>query len=416
MAAVSPRKKLVILGSGFGAFTVIKRLKRGLYDTLVISPRNHFLFTPLLPSTTVGTIEFRSIIEPVRQSKPGLDFIQARALRLDSSPGRVVCRNAIDDRSFEVTYDLLLIGVGAVNHTFGIPGVNDHALFLKELRDARRIRQAIIDTLERASSPNIEKDELARLLHFVIVGGGPTGVEFAAELADFLENELTAAFPKLVGGVQITLVEAGRHILSGFDQEIAEYATRLFNRRRVSVLTGTRVKEVMEGRLVLDDGSAIPFGVLVWSTGNGPTDLVRSLPFRKDRLERILVDSYFRVLDTRNIFAMGDCATAENQSFPATAQVAMQEGKYVAKVLNQLGAGRTVESMAPFRYKHLGMLAYIGKHEAVADLPQTTSKGFSTWLFWRSAYLTRLVSLKNKVLVLFDWTKTIVFGRDVSRF
>lgn len=416
MAAVSPRKRLVILGSGFGAFTVMKRLKRDVYDTLVISPRNHFLFTPLLPSTTVGTIEFRSIIEPVRQSKSGLEFIQARATRLDPSLGRVLCVNAIDGRSFDVAYDLLLIGVGAVNHTFGIPGVNDHALFLKELRDARRIRQAIIDTLEKASSPNIEKDEMARLLHFVIVGGGPTGVEFAAELADFLENELTAAFPKLVGGVRITLVEAGRHILSSFDQEVAEYATRLFNRRRVSVLTSTRVREVMKDRLILDDGSVIAFGVLVWSTGNGPTELVQSLPFRKDRWGRILVDSYFRVIDTHHVFALGDCATTEKQTFPATAQVAMQEGKYLAGVLNHLGKGRPIESMAPFRYKHLGMLAYIGKHEAVADLPQTKSMGFSTWLFWRSAYLTRLVSLKNKVLVLFDWTKTIVFGRDISRF
>lgn len=416
MAPITESKRILLLGSGFGTFTIIPRLNRHRYHVTVVSPRNHFLFTPLLPSTTVGTIEFRSIIEPVRRSRQNLVFYQAAAVHLDAGARRVQCRNAIDGHEFAVEYDLLVIGVGAMNNTFGVPGVSRHALFLKELRDARRIRQAIIDIMERATSPALGKETLSRLMHFVVVGGGPTGVEFAAELADFVEHELTTAFPMVVGYVRITLIEAGDQILNAFDRDIAEYATRLFNRRRVAVMTQTRVKQVTEGEILLEDGSSVPYGLLVWSTGNGPTDFVRSLPFRKDSAGRLLVDPFFRVLDTDNVFALGDCANREDCELPATAQVAMQEGKYLASLLNHIGTGRTMATIKPFKYRHLGMLAYIGRHEAVADLPQAKSKGFSTWLFWRSAYLTRLISLKNKILVLFDWTKAIVFGRDVSRF
>jgi NADH:ubiquinone reductase (non-electrogenic) len=410
-----PSSRLLIVGSGFAAVTLLKHLRARAYDVTVVSLRNHFLFTPLLPSTTVGTIEFRSIIEPIRMRR-NITFLQAVATSLDLDRRTVSCANAVDGRVFSLPFDELVVAVGTVNNTFGVPGVEQHALFLKELRDARRIRQRLIDVLERSSSPNIGKEELFRLLHFVIVGGGPTGVEFAAELTDFLEDELTRAFPALVGSVRISLIEAGQQILSSFDLSIAEYATRLFNRRRVNVLTQSRVERVTDTTILLADGSSLPYGVLVWATGNGPTAFVTGLPFEKDEASRLLTDDHFRIPGFEGIYAVGDCATIQGRNLPATAQVAMQGGKYLALRFNRRGQGIPPDRLRPFRYRHLGMLAYIGHNEAVADLPGHKSRGFSTWVFWRSAYLTRLVSWKNKILVLFDWTKTMLFGRDVSRF
>lgn len=411
------KRRIVILGSGFASFSFIKAVSLEYYDITIISERNHFIFTPLLPSTTVGTIEFRSIIEPIRTARKNLTFVQARCKRIDHSVKTIHCTNIIDQRDFSLSYEVLIIAVGAVNNTFGIPGVLENAFFLKELRDARKIRQRIIDNFERASTPGIDASQLSRILHFVVVGGGPTGVEFAAELADFLEEELTRSYPELVGTVRITLVEGGRYILNSFDEKISEYATRLFNRRRVTVLTNKPVREVKPDMLILSDGSELPYGLLVWSTGNGPTELVRSLPFVKDQAQRIITDQHFCVLNEKDVFALGDCANIFEHPLVATAQVAIQSGKYLAKLFNTMGkTGLTKNEFKPFVYKHMGMLAYIGGNKAVADLPNTKARGFTTWLFWRSAYLTRLVSLKNKVLVIFDWTKAILFGRDVSRF
>jgi NADH:ubiquinone reductase (non-electrogenic) len=407
------KPKLIILGTGFAALSLLRKVNAKAYDITLVSPRNHFLFTPLLPSTTVGTIEFRSIIEPIRIARPRIQFYQASCISVDTANHEIHCIGALDKHSFTLRFDYLVIAVGAANNTFGIPGVAEHANFLKELGDARRIRKKIIENLERASTPGIPDEERQRLLHFVVVGGGPTGVEFAAEMHDFLTEDLKDSYPSLVPDVRIILLEATNKILSTFDEKLSEYALKLFQRQRIEVRIDSIVIGVHEKELQLRDGTRIPYGLLVWSTGNTQTDFVASLPFAKDNAGRLITDRYFRVKGFSDIYAAGDCATAEGENYPATAQVAMQAGKYLGTHLNDLARGKEPK---PFVYKHLGMLAYIGSNRALADLPGIKGKGFSTWLFWRSAYLTRLVSVKNKILVLFDWMKTFVFGRDVSSF
>jgi NADH:ubiquinone reductase (non-electrogenic) len=256
-------------------------------------------------------------------------------------------------------------------------------------------------------------EERQRLLHFVICGGGPTGVEFAAELNDFMLEDLRCSYPELVAEARISLVEGGKEILSTFDEKLRRYATDLFRRERISILTESPVIKVNERRLFLDDGSELEYGLLVWSTGIGPTPFAEAVNLPKDRQSRIIVDRYFHVKGYENIFALGDCSVVEGGELPATSQVAQQQGKYLSKALVQRAHNTTV---APFQYHHLGMLAYVGSNRALADLQNFKGRGWYTWLFWRSAYLSRIVSLKNKVLVLFDWVKTQVFGRDISQF
>jgi NADH:ubiquinone reductase (non-electrogenic) len=320
---------------------------------------------------------------------------------------------AVDGSSFTFPYDILVIAVGAESNTFNVPGVAEHAFFLKELHDARELRQNIIQRFERANLPTTTVEERQRLLHFVICGGGPTGVEFAAELNDFMIEDLSKWYTELVAEARITLVEAGKEILSSFDEKLRRYAMDLFRRERISVLTGSPVTKVEATTLYLADGSAIPYGLLLWSTGNTATRFAASVDLPRDRQSRLLIDEYFRVKGCEDIYALGDCSVIEGAPLPATSQVAQQQGKYLASALNRRLTGRPVE---PFRYRHLGMLAYVGSNRALADLENFKGSGWATWLFWRSAYLSRIVSLKNKYSVLTDWIKAKLFGRDISQF
>lgn len=406
--------RLVILGSGFASMSLLKRIDLRRFHTTVVSARNHFLFTPLLPSTTVGTVEFRSIIEPIRKARSGDFFYQGTCRRVDFEKRQIICSTIDPDVEFALDYDYLVIAVGAWNNTFGIPGVEQHAYFLKELTDARRIRERIIECMERADVPGIDPQERDRLLHFVVVGGGPTGVEFAAELHDLLDEDLDKSYPGMRDRVRITLFEAMDTILNTFDARLRDYTLAHFDRHGIDVRLASPVAEVGPDHLRLASGEIVPTGLVVWSTGYGPTALAASLGVATER-GRLLTDEFLRLPEHPEVYAVGDCATIIGTPVPQTAQLAMQQGKYLAKQFNRMARGRDV---SPFRFNNLGMLAYVGESKALAEVPKARLKlrGALTYLFWRSAYLTRLVSLKNKLLVLFDWVKTAVFGRDMSRF
>jgi NADH:ubiquinone reductase (non-electrogenic) len=407
------REKVVVLGSGFAGVRFARELDYRRYQATMVSPRNHFLFTPLLPSTTVGTLEFRSVIEPVRAVCPKARFYLAQARSVDPARKVIACEGALDGRVFELEYDSLVIAVGVANQTFGIPGVRENALFLKEAGDARAIRQRVLECFETASQPGLAEEERAALLHFVVVGGGPTGVEFAAELHDLLVEDMEEPYGRVVSLVRITLLEAMPQILGSFDQALSEYTLRHFQRQKIEVRTGSPVVRVEAGLITLKDGTAIRNGLVVWAAGVTQGDFVKALPFPKDKAGRLRVDESLRVQGAEGIYAMGDCAVVEGKGYPATAQVAEQQGRYLARAFRRRAGGREDGN---FRYKHQGMLAYVGGNRALADLSKIKGRGFSTFLFWRSAYLTKLVSMRNRILVLFDWVKTEIFGRDISRF
>lgn len=404
-------RDLVILGTGFASFSLLKSIDTRRWRTTVISPRNHFLFTPLLPSTTVGTLEFRSIIESVRTARKGAAFIEARAVALDEQASSLLCE--AEGGTFGIGYDVLVIGVGGEPNTFGVPGVREYARPLKELVDARRIRQDILRLLEQASRPGLAAEERDRLVHFVVVGGGPTGVEFAAELNDFLSGDLRRVYPDLIPHVRITLLEGQERILGSFDEVLGAYTSSLFARKNIEVRTVSSVASIDATIITLKDGVTIPYGLVVWSAGIAPVGFTRSLDVRKDGAGRVLTDEFLRVSGRELMYALGDGAAIEGMVYPMTAQVAQQQGTYLARQLNAMIQGKRTRA---FRYRHYGMLAYVGSNRALADLKSFKGRGFITFLFWRSAYLTRLVSIRNKILVVFDWIKAFVFGRDISRF
>jgi NADH:ubiquinone reductase (non-electrogenic) len=402
----------VVLGSGFGAFSCLKRVSPKYYDISIVSPRNHFLFTPLLPSTTVGTIEFRSIIEPIRNIKDA-HYYQSYCTKIETAANKVHCIDSDTGKEFELTYDMLVVSVGEITNTYNIEGVKEYAYFLREVADARKIRIRVIDCFENASLPNLTEDERKSFLRFVVCGGGPTGVEFAAELHDFIEEDVSKKYPGLDYDIEVILIEAGEKLLNSFDEKLSNYTLKIFKRNKINVKTKSTISKVTKNEIYVNDGSHFKYGLLVWAAGNTPIKLIKECDLPTDNHGKIIITHNLNVSGFTNIYAVGDCSEIPDEPFPVTAQTAQSEGKYLGKKLNRIAKGKSTK---PFRFKDLGMLAYIGSHRALANTRQYKGSGFTTWLFWRSVYITKLVSLKNKVLVLFDWFKTFVFGRDVSNF
>ncbi|SMQ47458.1 unnamed protein product [Zymoseptoria tritici ST99CH_1A5] len=467
------KKTLVVLGTGWGSVSLLKKLDTENYNVIVISPRNYFLFTPLLPSCTTGTIEHRSIMEPIRNflrhKKTAVKYYEAEVTKIDAEKKMVYFSDDSDVKGStsisEVPFDMLVVGVGAENATFGIPGVREHGCFLKEVGDAQKIRKKIMDCCETATFKDQSPDEVKRLLHTVVVGGGPTGVEFAGELQDFFENDLRKWIPEIKDNFHVTLVEALPNVLPSFSKSLIDYTEQTFKEETIDIRTKTMVKNVTEkyieaeyvdanGQKVLEK---IPYGLLVWATGNALRPLVKDLmsqiPAQKESRRGLAVNEYLVVKGTENIWAVGDCAIA---NYAPTAQVASQEGAFLARLFNQMAKTEEIESqllslseaqgnapnkearqqafedikdlqkrlrrvkqMGPFEYSHQGSMAYIGSEKAVADISWLTgnlaSGGQLTYLFWRSAYLSMCFSSRNRILVFVDWFKSYLFGRDVSR-
>ncbi|KAF5526902.1 External alternative NADH-ubiquinone oxidoreductase [Colletotrichum aenigma] len=465
------KKTLVILGTGWGSVSMLKKLDTENYNVVVISPRNYFLFTPLLPSCTTGTIEHRSIMEPIRtilrHKKAAVKFYEAEATSIDpvKKVVKVVDNSEIKGSMSEtqVSYDMLVVGVGAENATFGIPGVRENSCFLKEIGDAQAIRKKIMDCVETAAFKDQSAEDISRLMHMVVVGGGPTGVEFAGELQDFFEEDIKRLVPEIADRFKVTLIEALPNVLPSFSKQLIEYTEKTFEEEKIDIMTKTMVKKVtnetVEAVATGPDGKqqtlTIPYGLLVWATGNAVRPIVRDLiskiPAQKDSRRGLAVNEYLVVQGARDIWAIGDCAVA---GYAPTAQVAAQEGNFLAKLFNNMARTESLEArvqelsanlnvkpgnaaevakeieaherqlrrikdIKPFHYSHQGSLAYIGSEKAVADVSwwngNIASGGSMTYLFWRSAYLSMCFSTRNRLLVINDWLKSKVFGRDISR-
>ena len=409
-----PRPKLLVLGCGFGGYSLLSRLRLKDWEATLVSPRNYFLFTPLLPSAAAGTVEFRSILEPARRRLRGLRVIEGAAESVDWEARQVSCVGAVSGERFTVPYDILVISVGAAVADYGVPGVKEHALKFASIEDARAVRRGVLDQFARASIPGLAPEQVEQRLTFAICGGGPTGVEVAAEIHDLIHQELTDTDPELASRARVVVVEALERLLTSFDEALSEYTLAHFGREGIEVRTRSKVRSIEPDGVRFEDGQFLPAGMVLWAAGNAPVPFVASLGEPSSpRGRRLIVDDFLRLPNRPGVYALGDCAAVGEPPLPATAQVAQQQGKYLAKALENQRRGKPVE---PFQFKATGMLAYIGGGEALADLPQVKWSGRGAWLFWRSVYLTKLVSPANKVKVLFDWVKARLFGRDLSRF
>lgn len=518
---LSEKPKLVIVGGGWGSVATLQSLVPGEYHVTIVSPDTFTTFTPLLPSAAVGTVQVRSLVESLRK-------LVAR-LR-----GQMVCGKAVDlvmsERLLEVEtldswghpqriyvpYDKLVIACGSVSSTHGVPGL-ESCFQLKTISDAQAIRRRIIKNFETASLPTTSPEERKRLLSFVVCGGGPTGVETAAEIYDLCQEDIINYYPKICREeVSIHVIQSREHILNTYSETISKYAEEKFRRDKVDLITSARVSAVYPDHVVYTvrdpDGKIttheIPNNFVLWSTGiamNPFTQRISDLLPNQVHKKAIEIDAHLRVKGAPlgEVYALGDCATIETSivdhllelvdeadkdkngkidfdefefmvqrikkripmseshlnkvrtlfdrydsdadnslglnelcklleelgnkitALPATAQVAAQQGKYLARKFNKLATQRAVleandlkdldEAISgPFRYRHLGSLAYIG-NAAVFDLGNLSFMGGLAAMYaWRSVYWNEQVTARTRAMLMIDWIIRGVWGRDLS--
>ncbi|KAF8541069.1 pyridine nucleotide-disulfide oxidoreductase-domain-containing protein [Trichophaea hybrida] len=444
------RERVLILGSGWGGFGVARSLDTKHYQPILITPRTYFVFTPLLAGTAVGTLEFRTAMESSHSIK-GVKVIRGWADSVDFGNKSVHIESAGDEAvRFDLDYDKLIIAVGSYAQTFGIPGVKEHAMFLKDVGDARKIRSRVLERFEKASLPTVSEERRKEMLNFAIVGGGPTGIEFAAELHDLFRDDLVHVYPALAEIVKITVYDIAPSILGMFDKKLQVYAENVFRRQHIDIRTSHHVLEVQADAIVTKEDGRVPVGAVVWSTGLATNPFVAGPlgnPFllhrdytnqptemkivKAPRSGQIQVDSHLRVLveptsggtpaPLDDIFALGDCAAIVDKHLPATAQVANQQANWLGKSLNRAarrkehGAADVAEEKE-FRFRSLGVMAYLGGWRAITQTDGADVKGRMAWLLWRTAYMTKSVSWRNRVLIPTYWFLNWILGRDINRF
>lgn len=488
----------MILGSGWAGYSLARKLDARKFQPVIVSPRSYFVFTPLLASTAVGTLEFRTAVEPIRSRRNAAQFVQGWADDVDLYGKTVRIEEAVTDPSqglamtgdrdegkseaeryaegllksrkgemFSLQYDKLVIAVGAFTQTFGTPGVQENALFLKDVGDARRIRRRVLECFEYASLPTTSDAVRQQVLSFAIVGGGPTGIEFAAELHDCVTEDLAKMYPDLTKFVSVTVYDVAPTVLNMFDSKLSQYAMDTFSREGIEIRTSARIDGLDAGLPADGDehqgrpGSTLKIhgeapkgvGMVVWSTGlmSNPfigraLDEVRRFPpeevifkglaeeakkrhwrIRHDEKSgSVLTNDRLRVMleatdegvkqkaYLRDVFAIGDCAAIEHNPYPATAQVANQKAQWLGKHLNQ----EDLHSTTRFQYKNLGVMAYVGNWRAIVQGGSGMGdvSGRAAWLIWRGAYLAMSLSWRNRILIPIYWLINWMFGRDVSRF
>ncbi|POS74789.1 external NADH-ubiquinone oxidoreductase 1, mitochondrial precursor [Diaporthe helianthi] len=465
------RERIAILGSGWAGYAFARTLDPAKYERVIISPRSYFVFTPLLASTSVGTLEFRTILESVRRLGD-VEFHQGWADDIDFSRKVIhVEENQADDLSsqtilpppkhpktkdvqgveppqvpkgpvMDVAYDKLVVAVGAYSQTFGIEGVRQYAHFLRDIGDARRVRLRVLSLFEQCSSPTI------------------------SELHDLIHDDLSKIYPDLMPYVKITVYDIAPKILPMFDQALASYAMGTVQKQNIEIKTAHSIQRVrpdtdptggLKIKIKEYGDDEVGAGIVVWSTGLMQNPLIEklmakslsaaaALPVegheapRELRLEKdaktggVMVDDRFRArladpsaLKENNapaavslqsqilndVFVIGDCAViADQPTLPKTAQVASQEAAYLAKALNN----GTLDEGKPFTFRNLGTMTYLGNWKALFQGTSGDLTGFMAWVLWRGAYLTKSMSWKNKMLIPIYWFVSWVFGRDISRF
>ncbi|KAJ7583007.1 pyridine nucleotide-disulfide oxidoreductase-domain-containing protein [Mycena floridula] len=327
--ALASKPRLVIIGGGWGAMGVLQTLHPGDYHVTVVSSETYTTFTPLLPSAAVGTVQVRTLIEPIRKIIARLrgHFVQAKAVDIVFGQNLVEVQTIAptgEPSNFYLPYDKLIVAVGSSSNTHGVPGL-EHCFQLKTIADAQAIRRRIMDNFETASLPTTSPEERKRLLSFVVCGGGPTGVETAAEIHDFCQEDIMKYYPKICREeVEIHVIQSNEHILNTYSEVISKYAEQKFQRDGVDLVTSARVGLVNPAYVIYTrpgpDGKiqqhTIPTNFVLWSTGIAMNPFTRQMTsllpnqFHKKAIE---VDAHLRVkgVHARNIYAIGDCATIE---------------------------------------------------------------------------------------------------------
>lgn len=407
------RKKVVIVGGGFGGLALARELRKLPVDVTIVDRENHHLFQPLLYQVATAGLSPGSIAVPIRSvvaKQKNVRVLLDEAISVDYEKRRVALR---DERWLE--FDYLVAATGARTNYFGNDDWAKYAHGMKNLRDAIRIRERVLLAFEEAE---VEPDPLRqkKLLTFVVIGGGPTGVEMAGAISELGRLVLTGDFRNInPEDIRVILVEMAPRVLGPFDPSLSEKAKRALEEIGVEVRTGTAVKDVKEERVLVGD-EWIDAAIIVWASGVRPTSFAEKLGGTLDRGGRVIVGQDCALVDRPNVFAIGDMASftpeGEERPLPGVAPVAMQQGRYLAKLIKRELAGQQRE---PFRYVDKGTMATIGRGRAIAQTKKLKLSGLIAWLAWGLVHIAYLIGFRSRALVLFEWTWSLLTAKRGAR-
>ena len=394
------KTKVVIVGAGFGGLEAAKALRRAAAEVVVIDRHNHHCFQPLLYQVATAALSPADIAWPIRHI---LRFQRNATVLMEKVLGIDAKERLVRAEFGEVRYDYLVIAAGAQHSYFGRDEWAAYAPGLKRIEDATTIRRKILTAFERAELTQ-DNNEQQRLITFVIVGGGATGVEMAGAIADVARQTLAADFRRIdPRRARIVLIEAGTRVLPTFSPRLSDYVRKTLERSGVEVRTETLVTDCDAQGVDLKNGR-IDAETIIWAAGVTASPAAQWLGAETDASGRVKVAKDLSVPDNPNIFVIGDTASVldeQGRPVPGIAPAAKQMGKYVAKVISARIAGS--KQPGPFRYVHFGDLATIGRRAAVVKLGRLELKGFVAWAFWSVAHIYFLIGLRYRFLVAINW-------------
>jgi NADH:ubiquinone reductase (H+-translocating) len=411
---VAEREHVVIVGAGFAGLQAARDLAGKPLDVTVVDRHDYHLFQPLLYQVATGKLEPQTAAYALRRiirKMPNVNFRMAEATGVDLEEQLVEVSDGPPLR-----YDHLILAVGATTNTLGIEGVREHCYPMKTLEDAERMRDHILACFEHVSAHPQARDIEASLT-FVIVGGGPTGVELAGALADLIRDVLDEDFPELaMEDITVLLVEALPHVLSPFEEKNRDYARRSLEDRGIQVRLETALESVSEGHVHLPDDEVIRTETILWTAGVRAQPLADRLGLKQVGNGQILVDDDLSVPEHPNVWVAGDLAGAtdpDGDPYPQLAPVAMQQGSHVVR---QIAKRRRGEPTEPFQYTDKGIMATLGRGSGIAELPIGPSiRGRLAWFAWLGAHVGFLVGVRNRLLTVINWVYAHFFRQRAAR-
>lgn len=377
----------------------------------MVGQNNYFLFTPLLHEVATGGINPENIIEPIRKvlgcCLKNFHLGKAEFVNLKNRTVKVA--------DAEIPYDYLVLAPGAETNFYDVPGASEHSLSLKSIDDAIKIKNRSIAQIELASNTE-DREERKKILRFVIVGGGPTGVELAAELQELIEESFSHYYKKnIIEDASVILIQKDRELLPQFGEKVRKKSLEVLVKKGIKVMLQREVKEVSDTYVLLDNNETIPTKTVIWVAGIKPANLNFDEPVERSNNQKLVVNKYLQIKGHREVFVIGDAAAVRVEDgdgyVPALAQAAEKEARAVAKNIKLLVDGKEPK---PFYYHHSGDLLSLGRWMAIGEIGGFTFSGGFTWWIWRTVYLSKLISFRKKVRVAIDWTMDIFSPRDIS--